>query len=148
MNAPGELRILKTGTCPSLSGASTLTYHVGYDTALHFRIWGNTGGGLFGKEWVWSRLQPALEVAQVTAGTLRRAGVCKGRSANTPGFLLAVLKAEGLVEAGEGGSHRKADPGPFLAAMEALVAAGTALPEPKTGKPSARKPRPTRQAKR
>jgi len=27
--APGDIRILKTGTCPSLSGASTLTYHVG-----------------------------------------------------------------------------------------------------------------------
>ena len=71
----------------------------------------------------WSSLEPALEASQVTAWTLRRAGVCKGKSANTPGFLLAVLKAEGLVEAVEGG-HRKADPGPFLAAMEALVAAG------------------------
>jgi len=89
----------------------------------------------------WPILQPALEAPQVTAGALRRAGVCKGKSANTPGFILAVLKAEGLVEAVEGGCHRKADPGPFLDAVEALVAAGIALPEPKTGKPSTRKPR-------
>jgi hypothetical protein len=27
--APGELRILKTGTCPCLSGVSTLTDHIG-----------------------------------------------------------------------------------------------------------------------
>jgi hypothetical protein len=116
---PAEMKILKEGTCPSLSGASTLSYHIGYDTEIHFRISGNTGGGLFGKEWVsWAILQPALDAPQVTAGTLKRAGVCKGKSANTPGFLLAVLKAEGLVVPLESGGYTKADPSAFLAATK------------------------------
>jgi hypothetical protein len=113
--------VLKTGTCPSLTGASTLTYEIGTDAGgIAFRITGNSGGGLFGKEWVpWSALEPALENSPITAGTLRRAGVCRGKSANTPGFLLAVLKAEGLVTAREGGGHTRADPAAFLQALEA-----------------------------
>jgi hypothetical protein len=31
---PIEMKILKEGTCPSLSGASTLSYQVGHDTEL------------------------------------------------------------------------------------------------------------------
>ena len=113
------MKILKTGNCPSLSGASTLTYEIGYDSEIRFRITGNTGGGLFGKEWVaWSAIEPAL-VEPITAGALKRAGVCKGKSANTPGFLLAVLKAEALVK-----DQAKADPKAFLAAMEKLIAPG------------------------
>jgi hypothetical protein len=46
------IRILKSGTRPSISGASTLTYEIGYDSEIRFRITGNTRGGLFGKEWV------------------------------------------------------------------------------------------------
>ncbi|WP_050799659.1 hypothetical protein [Thiocapsa marina] len=130
------MRILKVGTCPSLSGASTLAYHLGCDSekALHIRIWGNTGGGLFGREWVpWSAVQPVLDTdAPVTAGTLKRAGVCKGKSANTPGFLLAVLKAEGLVETLETGGHRKSDSGDFLSEMQKLIDAGTEIQVPPT----------------
>jgi len=58
-----DLRVLKQATCPSLSGASTLTYEIGTDAegGLFFRITGNSGGGLFGKEWVaWSAIEPAL----------------------------------------------------------------------------------------
>jgi hypothetical protein len=126
------MRILKVGTCPSLSGASNLAYHVGYDTEIHFRIWGNTGGGLFGREWVTlTSLQASLETDQpVTAGTLKRAGVCKGKSANTPGFLLAVLKAEGLVEPLEQGGHTKSDPSGFLTEMGKLIDAGTDIEVP------------------
>jgi hypothetical protein len=126
------MRILKVGTCPTLSGASNLAYHVGYDTEIHFRIWGNTGGGLFGREWVTlTRLQASLETdTPVTAGTLKRAGVCKGKSANTPGFLLAVLKAEGLVEPLEQGGHTKADPSGFLTEMGNLIDAGTDIEVP------------------
>lgn len=124
------IRVLKFDTCPSLSRASNLAYHVGYDTEIHFRIWGNSGGGLFGREWVsLARLQASLETP-VTAGTLKRAGVCKGKSANTPGFLLAVLKAEGLVEPLETGGHTKADPSGFLTAIGKLIDAGTDIEVP------------------
>ena len=127
-----SMRILKLGTCPSLSGASNLAYHVGYDTEIHLRIWGNSGGGLFGREWVSLASLQASLVAPVTAGTLKRAGVCKGKSANTPGFLLAVLKAEGLVEPLETGGHTKADPSGFLTEIGKLIDAGTEIQVPPT----------------
>lgn len=119
-------RVLKTAECPSLSGASTLTYHVGINPKdeLQFRIWENDGGGLFAKEWVlWKTLESALDTDKpVTAGYLKRTGVCRGKSANTPGFLLAALKAEGLVEARDDGGYRKADPSGWLEQMQQLIA--------------------------
>ena len=129
-----DLRVLKQSTCPSLSGASTLTYEIGADAngALYFRITGNSGGGLFGKEWVaWSAIEPALADSPITAGSLKRAGVCTGKSANTPGFLLAVLKAEGLVTSLGQGGHTSADPAAWLAEMQALVQGEPAKPRRK-----------------
>lgn len=150
-----QIRILKVGTCPSISGASTLTYHLGCspDGQTYFRIWGNSGGGLFSKEWVpWSRIETALEASPVTAGTLKRSGAFRGKSANTPGFVLAVLKAEGLVEALEEKGHRKADPSAFLAAMDKLIASGSVIPEPAKpsgpGKPATTAKSPAAKAKR
>ena len=123
---PG-LRILKVGSCQSLTGASTLTYHI--DSEVRFRVWENTGGGLFGREWVdWRRIEPVLKAPKLTAGTLRN--LFQGKSRNTPGFLLAVLKAEGLVKAAEGGVHTGADPAPFLKAMEVLIASDTDIQVP------------------
>ena len=51
------IRVLKIASCPSLSGKSTLTYHVGCDAGtgaseICFRVFGNSGGGLFSNEWV------------------------------------------------------------------------------------------------
>jgi hypothetical protein len=123
------VRILKEGTCPSLTGASTLTYHIGYDAELKFRVWENTGSGLFGREWIdWRRIEPVIKAPKLTGGTLRN--LFQGKSRNTPGFLLAVLKAEGLVKAAEGGVHTGADPAPFLKAMEALIASDTDIQVP------------------
>ncbi len=119
-----DLRVLRQSTCPSLSGASTLTYEIGADAegGLYFRITGNSGGGLFGKEWVaWRAIEPALADSPVTAGSLKRAGVCTGKSQNTPGFVLAALKAEGLVTSLEQGGHTGADPAAWLAEMQALI---------------------------
>ncbi len=119
-----DRHVLKQATCPSLSGASTLTYEIAADAngALYFRITGNSGGGVFSEEWVaWSAIEPALADSPVTAGSLKRARVCKGKSANTPGFLLAVLKAEGLVMPLEQGGHTSADSAAWLAEMQALV---------------------------
>ena len=49
-----ELRILKTGNCPSLSGKSKLTYHIGCTSEfeIQFRVFSNTGSGFFSNEWV------------------------------------------------------------------------------------------------
>lgn len=49
-----SIRIIKASTCPSLSGKSTLTYHIGCNSEsdIQFRVVDNTGGGFFSKEWV------------------------------------------------------------------------------------------------
>ena len=48
-----EMRILKTGECPSLSGQSTLTYRIGRnnDNEVYMSLKGNTGKGIFNKDW-------------------------------------------------------------------------------------------------
>ena len=47
-------KILKTGTCKTLSGKSTLTYQIGgkSDSSIHLHISKNTGGGFFSTEWI------------------------------------------------------------------------------------------------
>jgi len=46
-----DIRVLKIGTCRSLSGTSDLTYHLGADANdnLHIRLWANSAGGLHSK---------------------------------------------------------------------------------------------------
>ena len=43
-----NMRVLKTATCKTLSGKSTLTYQIGIspDAVVHLRISKNSGGGL------------------------------------------------------------------------------------------------------
>jgi len=94
-----EIRVLKTATCPSLSGKSTLTYQISCSTdkAVYLFITGNSGGGLFSKKPVaLSEITPLLNADQITSGTLRPA--FKGSSANTAGFILAVLLHEGIIK--------------------------------------------------
>ena len=79
--------VLKTGSCPSLTGASTLTYEIGTAAGgIVFRITGNSGGGLFGKEWVpWSALQPVLATDPVIhGGHAEASGGLRGQSPNPP----------------------------------------------------------------
>jgi len=103
------MRILKAGTCNSLSGRSVLTYQVGClptdgDVAamstVHIRIQSNSGKGYYSKEWV--SLQAVQELFDKSAVENSASSAClnalfAGRSVNTAGFLLAVLKQEGLV---------------------------------------------------
>jgi hypothetical protein len=88
-----------TGKCPSTSKKTALHYEVGLDTGQqpHFRITKNEGGGFFSDEWVaWNDIQGALKkVATVTSAPLHP--LFKGKSVNTPAFLLAVLAHEQLV---------------------------------------------------
>lgn len=111
-NNDAEIKVLKTGECPSLSGRSSLTYHIGcrsdlldkagdeFNEAVSFRIHANSGSGLFSDQWVAvAALKTVFDKESskdaVTSSSLN--SVFAGRSVNTAGFILAVLKAEGLV---------------------------------------------------
>lgn len=99
-----EIRTLAALTCPSLSGRSDLTYEYGVqgDDQLQIRITGNTGGGMFAKDWFpLSEVIQVLRSAEVTEGisaTVFRA-LFGGKSINTQSFLMAILLAEGAVRA-------------------------------------------------
>jgi hypothetical protein len=122
------IRILKSGTCPSLSGKSTLTYHVGcVGDDIAFRVFANTGGGFFNQKWIplasiQQRFDKQPEGFSITSHTL--SPLFQGQSMNSPAFLLAALKAEGLVEAAKDKKrcHTACNPEGFLMATKALMA--------------------------
>lgn len=105
------IRILKVGTCPSLSGKSNLTYHIGHVIAeegaetdgcnIMFRIHFNSAPGYFSNEWIsMASIQQVFD--SIPAGlpmtSFTLFSIFKGRSQNTPGFLLAALQHEGFVK--------------------------------------------------
>ena len=96
------IRILKIATCPSLSGKSQLTYHLGCtpDAEVQLRIYANTAAGAFNADWVSvSGMQQALAKAplpgKLTSYALK--SLFQGKSINTPPFLFAALLNEELV---------------------------------------------------
>ncbi len=93
------MRVLKKGSCPSLSGKSTLTYHIGHkDEDVFFRLVENSHPDLFSDEWLSLQqvdFKLASEVYSFTSSSLY--ALFMGRSINSGGFLLAVLIKEGLV---------------------------------------------------
>lgn len=141
------IRILKIAACPSLSGKSSLTYHVGCDAdgAIHFRIQANSGGGYFNNEWVSAdKIGKVLgEGSGITSFTLQSAYV--GKSQNNGGFILAALFAEGLVNrsADNERQYLLADPAAFNAEVKALMESDVSLdPDAKPKKPSKKKSAP------
>lgn len=129
-NVP-TIRILKIAACPSLSGKSSLTYHVGCnaESEIHFRIYANSGSGYFNNEWVSAdSIGKVLGgSAGITSFTLQSAYV--GKSQNNGGFLLAALFAEGLVNrsADNERQYLLADPAAFNAEVKALMESSVAL---------------------
>ena len=124
-----EFRVLKSGTCPSLSGKSRLTYEIACGPAsdLHVRIARNSGTGYFSSAWIaWVQLQAVLDkngAKPITHHTL--SPLFKGRSVNTPGFLLAALKHEGLVQPHSevARCYERTDPARFYAELKTLLGA-------------------------
>jgi hypothetical protein len=127
-----DIRILKVGSCLSVSGKSTLTYHVGCkaDSEILLRIYANTAAGFFSQEWL-----PLTSINQV----LTKAGghftsfalqsLFRGKSQNNTAFLLAVLQCEGLVgrATDKKRCYDKLDTGPFIAEIKALIGSNTSL---------------------
>ena len=124
-----DLRVVKTGSCSSLSGTSKLTYEIACGPAaeLHVRIARSTGAGAFSKGWVaWDQLQRVLEKnapRPITSHTL--APIFRGLSVNTAGFLLAALRHEGLVRPMESKPrcYELQDAAAFFAELRALMGA-------------------------
>ena len=96
-----ELEIIKTDNCPSLSGKSTLTYHIGKSgTDIQFRIHENTGAGRFSNEWLpLKAIEQAVGKTPFTSAKLKE--LFHGKSINTSSFMLAVLLNEGLAKSSE-----------------------------------------------
>lgn len=134
-----EMRIdvLKIGSCLTLSGKSTLTYHLGRhdDLSVHFRVVQNSGKGQFNSDWValtQIEMLLAKHPAEKPMSSSIMHPVFQGKSSNSPAFLFAVIKAEGLVTASEvkDGGYLIGDLDLFKKQMSALIAAGTDLSAP------------------
>ena len=137
------IRVIKTATCKSLSGKSDLTYHLGVDeeSNLHLRVFANSSSGYFNREWVpYSAIQSILTISpHITSFSLSSLYV--GKSTNSPGFLLAALKAEELVKL-KGEKERvyvALEDTSFMAGVKVLMEAkfdAAAMKKASSGKPS------------
>lgn len=136
-----DIEVLKTATCKSITGKSTLTYQIGRtpDDTVHIRISKNTGAGFFNPEWIKIEdIRKALAKGRkgdpLTSFLL--ASLVRGKSVNTPAFLMAALTQEGLLRVlkGKKRGHEPLDPEEFDAGMKKLVSSGkTAKTGGKTG---------------
>ena len=95
-----KIRVLKTASCESLSGRSTLTYEIGCtgDKLILIRLIENTGAGMYSKAWL-----PMSQIIQLLSAedkpiTSRTINPLYTGSANSCGFMLAVLRNEGLIK--------------------------------------------------
>jgi hypothetical protein len=122
------IRLLKVGSCPSLSGKGKLTYHIGCTdkSEVQFRVYANTGGGFFNNDWIsLNAIQQVFDKhpssKPLTSHVLNP--LFRGQSANTPGFLLAALKQEGLVQPVKDKlrCYERVDPKEFLTGIKALI---------------------------
>ena len=132
------IRTIRTDNCPSLSERSTLSYCIGCNdkAEILLRVCGNTGAGFFNAEWV--SLQDVQDVVDavpegfpITSSTFR--SIYAGKSNNSSGFLLAVLKHLGLASAHADAvrGYEFHDSASFMAEMGELIAELPALEAPK-----------------
>ena len=137
------IRTLKTGNCSSRSGKSKLTYLIGADSdsEIHFRIHGNTGNGFFNNDWV--PLEIILELLTKAGGAFTSYALhplLKGKSNNTPAFLIASLLEEGIIHrsVSEKRCYEMSDVSVFMAKIKPMTEAKTVIE--KESKPSKKKP--------
>ena len=137
------IHTIKTGNCSSRSGKSKLTYLIGADSAseIHFRINGNTGNGFFNNDWV--PLEIILELLTKAGGAFTSYALhplLKGKSNNTPAFLIASLLEEGIIHRSsiEKRCYELSDVSVFMAKIKPLLESKTVIE--KESKPTKKKP--------
>lgn len=128
------------GQCESLSARSVISFAIGRhaeDGTLHLAITGNSGGGMWCKDWASaSSIQDVvLGEAGLTSKSFHQ--IHEGRSINTGGFILAAVKDIGLIRANEENTrlHEHVPPTTF----EQVVMARIAQSLEQEAKPSRRK---------
>ena len=134
-----NIEIVSTQKTKTVSGKSNLTYHAGkdQDKNVYLRVWVNSSNGFFSNEWV--------KVSSIVALLEKQGGVAftsfaleplfKGKSVNTPGFLVAVLLDLGVVALEEGKKRKYV----FLSADSLLAKVHKAKPK-KAARKTASKP--------
>ena len=101
-----EIEHITTKKTKTLSGKSTLTYHVGKDEDdnLYVRLWVNSSNGYFSNEWL--AMTKIVEILQQQGIESFTGYVFKdlfsGKSVNSHGFISACLIAEGILDFAEG----------------------------------------------
>ena len=103
-NPPSSLdtliRVLKQDSCPSLTARSTLGYELGLkdESELYLRLVSNTGSGFFSKEWIACSVieQLITGASELTSTSFKT--LFPNKSVNTGGFVMAVVKALGLIQ--------------------------------------------------
>ena len=119
---------LLTSKCKTVSEKSDLTYNISMDDKKQamVRIASNTGGGFWSREYVpvsaiIDLIKSVTEDKPITSVLFFQLFV--GKSQNSPGFLLAILLKEGLVEqSGKKRQYRVSQAGisKFLAKIDKL----------------------------
>ncbi len=155
------IRIAKIGTCPSISGLSELTYHLGYEAEntqrIHFRLVANSGNGKVSPIWIaLADLEQAL--ASVPVDGAFKASVLaplfRGVSTNNLHFSLAALLHCGLLKKAEppAEGYVRSVPDVLWKELTALIAGNVDLPVPTMGPSAASKEvvpsKPARSAKK
>ena len=137
------IHTIKTGNCTSRSGKSKLTYLIGADadSEIQFRIYGNTGNGFFNNDWI--PLKTILELLGKSGGAFTSFTLhplLKGKSNNTPAFLIASLLEEGIIHrsVSEKRCYELSDVSVFMAKIKPLTESKTVIE--KESKPSKKKP--------
>ncbi len=142
------VQILREATCKSLEGSATLHYKIGLDETgeIQLKIDKNSGGGFFSNEWIsFTAIQKAFtdwpEDTPINSMALRP--LFKGKSVNTPSFMLAVLTAEKLLEPMPKRKrvHRATDPSAFLASLDTQHQGGRVAKSKKPAEKSKEKPK-------
>lgn len=100
-DAPDPIEVISQGHCDSLSGRSIISFEIGKhpdDGSLHIRISGNSGRGMYCKDWVSSDSIHDIVLAAFELNAACFHPLYEGRSINTGGFLLSALKESTLNE--------------------------------------------------
>jgi len=120
-----NIRILKTATCHSLSGRSKLNYSIGCteQKKVLIRVLKSSGGGKLNS--TWHSLDNIIDLIGEAKKPFNWSAlnpIFKGQSVNTAGFIIAVLKKEGLVVPNKEGGYNATDIKILKDKINALIA--------------------------